>query len=178
MTGSTERVGRRAQGDDGAALVEFALVAVLLFSLIFGIIHYGLILSFKQDVTRAAAEGARAGAVAFPAANAELDAETAVDEAVKAFGGDRWAADGCNREGMTCEVEPPAPCLNAPAFECVTVRLYYNYDGEPDSANPLDPDYCGVPSSFDQKLYGEIPLIGGLSEPDCIRATSVARTNA
>ena len=161
MTGSTKRVGRRARGDDGAALVEFAFVAVLLFSLVFGIIHYGLILSFKQDMTRAAAEGARAGAVAFPAANAEVDAEAAVTEAINEFGGG-WAGTGCEtgaRQGMTCVVNPPADCDGAPGgAECITVTLSYDYGNFP--------------------LFGEIPLLGGLTDPETITAESVARTNA
>ena len=87
MGWSKERVeSARAQGDHGAALVEFALVSVLLLSIVFGIIHYGLILSFKQDVTRAAAEGARAGAVTFPAAQTDVEtaAQGALNDAVNA----------------------------------------------------------------------------------------------
>src|SRR3546814_14167095 len=65
--------------------------------LLFGIINFGLILSFKQDMTRAAAEGARAGAVAV-AGQSEADAEIATDEAVREFG-DRFT-DGCATDGM------------------------------------------------------------------------------
>ena len=149
----------RAGGDEGAALVEFALVSILLFSLVFGIIHYGLILSFKQDMTRAAAEGARAGAVAFPATNAEPDAEAALDEAIQEFGGN-WVGTGCEvnpRAGMSCNavVDPCDP--QVPGDLCVFVTMSYDYDGFP--------------------LFGEMPLIGGLTEPDTISARSVARTN-
>lgn len=162
MGSSNGRDGRtRARGDRGAALVEFSFVAVLLLSLVFGIIHYGLILSFKQDMTRAAAEGARAGAVAFPATDAQADAQAAVDEAVKAFGGTNWSSNGCSRTGMSCVILPPADCdpVNDPGgAQCITVTLTYDYDTYP--------------------LFGEIPLIGGLTKPEKITATSVARTNA
>jgi hypothetical protein len=162
MGQGAERVRhRRARGDEGTALVEFALVSVLLLSIVFGIIHYGLILSFKQDMTRAAAEGARAGAVAFPAANAQPDAVAAVEEAVRDFGGSSWSSDGCNRTGMTCSIAPPIDCdpVNDPGgAQCITVTLTYDYGDHP--------------------LFGEMPLIGGLTEPDTITATSVARTNA
>src|SRR3546814_4890777 len=87
----------RGEGDDGAALVEFALVSILLCVLLFGIINFGLILSFKQDMTRAAAEGARAGAVAV-AGQSEADAQVATDEPVREFG-DRFP-DGCATDGM------------------------------------------------------------------------------
>jgi Flp pilus assembly protein TadG len=162
MGWSKERVeSARAQGDQGAALVEFALVSVLLLSIVFGIIHYGLILSFKQDMTRAAAEGARAGAVAFPATNAQADAQAAVDEAVRDFGGTNWSSNGCSRTGMSCVVDPPVDCdpVNDPGgAQCVTVTLTYDYGHHP--------------------LYGVIPLIGGLVQPDTITAESVVRTNA
>ena len=60
------RKPRRGQGDGGTAILEFAIVGVLLLTLVFGIITFGGMLSFRQDVTRAAAEGARGGAVAIP----------------------------------------------------------------------------------------------------------------
>jgi Flp pilus assembly protein TadG len=163
MGWSTERDGRRARGDRGVALVEFSFVMVLLFALIFGIINYGLILSFKQDMTRAAAEGARAGATAFPATNAQADADAATSEAVRSFGGDNWKNNGCSRTGMTCSVTL-VDCATMLAVtpstteECIVVELTYDYDGHP--------------------LYGEVPLIGGLIKPDEITAKSVARTNA
>src|SRR5919112_6539675 len=77
---------RRARGDHGAALLEFALIAIILFTLIFGIISYGFMLSFKQDMTRTAAEGARAGAVAFPASEALAAAQEATIDAAARTG--------------------------------------------------------------------------------------------
>jgi TadE-like protein len=178
MGASGERVGRaRARGDDGTALVEFALVSVLLLSIVFGIIHYGLILSFKQDVTRAAAEGARAAAVAFPATDAEGDARDALTDAIHEWGGPEWGSTDCynpgsQRDGFRCNVTE-APCAANTAQTCVTVELYYDYDGD-GSCGGLgkDPAVAGHP------LFGEIPVIGGLTQPDCVSATSTARTNA
>ncbi len=162
MRDRTERVRHlRGRGEDGAALVEFALVAVLLFTLLFGIIQFGLILSFKQDVTRAAAEGARAGAVAVPtgtetfAEAAETAAVTATEEAVEGIGGS-FDGEGCSRAGMTCNVLPPAPCAEDPTHLCVTVELVYDYDDNP--------------------LFGRMPLVD-LFMPDEVRSVSVARIN-
>src|SRR4029079_19073677 len=56
-------VPRSGRGERGAVLVEFAISSVLLLLLLFGIIEYGYVLSFKQGLTQAAAEGARAAAV-------------------------------------------------------------------------------------------------------------------
>jgi Flp pilus assembly protein TadG len=148
---------RRAAGDSGAALVEFAFVMGLLFLLIFGIITFGLILSFKQDVTRAAAEGARAGAVAFPASDARDDAWAATNEAVEGFGRTCGPASGVqSTDGMTCTVEVD-PCPEDANLQCVFVSLDYDYDDHP--------------------LIAKLPLISGFL-PSNIPAASVARTNS
>ena len=48
----------------GAAVVEFAIIGVLLFWLLFGIIEFSICLYDKQMITNASREGARAGIVA------------------------------------------------------------------------------------------------------------------
>jgi Flp pilus assembly protein TadG len=146
----------RGHGDGGAALVEFAFVMVLLFLMVFGIITFGMILSFKQDVTRAAAEGARAGAVAVPSSQAQTRAQAALEDAVKSFGGDAWSTQGCTRPGVQECSAVVAPCSNEPAVDCVTVRLVYDYDDFP--------------------LFGQVPLVSALY-PDQVAAESVARIN-
>ena len=164
MTDGTGQVrrGRRADGDAGAALVEFAFVAVLLLTLVFGIISFGLILSFKQDMTRAAAEGARAGAVAVPIAGqtyedaAETAANTATDEAVQGIGGSFGSGVGCAHPGISsCDVAVD-PCLEDASHQCVTVDLVFDYGDHP--------------------LYGDIPLMSAFL-PDTVEASSVARIN-
>lgn len=156
-----QRAARRARGDDGAALLEFALVSILLFTLIFGIIQFGLILSFDQDVTRAAAEGARGGAVAVPLSSETYDvaaqnaATSATREAVEQMGG-RFEGTGCTTAGMQCTVSI-IDCPEQPSFRCVQVRVVYDYDSSP--------------------LYGNIPLISAFY-PDQVQATSIARINS
>ncbi len=153
----------RGRGDDGAALVEFVLVAILLFTLLFGIIQFGLILSFKQDVTRAAAEGARAGAVAVPTGSetfaeaAEAAAVTATEEAVEAIGGS-FDGVGCSHAGWTsCSSNVTVgTCTEDPSQQCVTVELAYNYGDHP--------------------LFGRMPLVDQFM-PDEVRSVSVARIN-
>ena len=53
----------KGRGERGAATVEFAIIALVLFSLVFGIIEFGILLFDKQVLTNASREGARAGAV-------------------------------------------------------------------------------------------------------------------
>lgn len=56
---------RRLRGDDGVALVEFALVAPVFFLLIFGIIEFGYGYGQSLDVRHGAREGSRLLAVNF-----------------------------------------------------------------------------------------------------------------
>jgi hypothetical protein len=51
------------KGQRGAAAVEFAIIAPLLFMLIFGIVEFGLVWSQKNVYVGAAREGARYAAV-------------------------------------------------------------------------------------------------------------------
>jgi Flp pilus assembly protein TadG len=53
----------RVRGEDGAAAVEFAIVAVLFFTLVFGIIDFGFAFHSWNNTANAAREGARKGAV-------------------------------------------------------------------------------------------------------------------
>src|SRR3954465_14655755 len=98
MTDDDHHASSRFSGDSGTALVEFAFVSILLSMLVFGIITFGLLLSFKQDLTRAAAEGARAAAVAFPGSTASTQATSATQEAVQSF------HKICGSGGMTCAI--------------------------------------------------------------------------
>ena len=58
--------GLRTDGrsEQGAEMVEFAIVVVLLMTLVYGIVSVGLSLAAKETITQAAADGARAGSVA------------------------------------------------------------------------------------------------------------------
>lgn len=109
----------------GAALVELSLAIVVLLLLVFGIITFGLILSFKQGMTQAAAEGARAAAVA-PLADAVVMAEAATARSVDAFD------QACNVDGLTCTFGPPRPCAPpAVTRQCMEVELVYDYENFP-----------------------------------------------
>jgi Flp pilus assembly protein TadG len=55
---------RRLRRDQrGVAVVEFALVAIPLFLIVFGILDFGRALQYYNDLTQIAGQGARAGAV-------------------------------------------------------------------------------------------------------------------
>lgn len=125
----------------GAAVVEFTFVAIILFWLLFGIITFGVVLGFKQNMTHAAEEGARAGAVEYcddTAAVCQPAREAAARDAARSSVGgfDRTcAADG---DGLSCTVRThdcgsdPGVMPSDPAQpDCITVVLEYDYAGNP-----------------------------------------------
>jgi hypothetical protein len=63
---------RRGAGDDGAVLVEFALICPILFLLIFGVIEFGWAFGQNLDVRHGAREGARLAAVNFRSTSATV----------------------------------------------------------------------------------------------------------
>jgi Flp pilus assembly protein TadG len=132
-------VARRARsGERGAAAVEFALVMVPLLLILFGIISYGYLLSFRQAISQGAAEGARAVAVK-PAGTdpATLQAvmEAAVNDALDSYG--VRCADGALQHSVggswqpagTCALTTPA-CTDNPGVTCATVALSYTYSDD------------------------------------------------
>ena len=61
--GSRKRLLRR---EDGASAVEFALIAPLLFMIVFGILYFGVAFMKMQNLRSAVREGGRAAAVGAP----------------------------------------------------------------------------------------------------------------
>lgn len=73
------------RNESGAALVEFAVSAVLLFTLLFGIIEAGWALSNQLDVRHGVRQAARVAAViGNPADDPAMDADAERDEIVRA----------------------------------------------------------------------------------------------
>ncbi|GAB3261283.1 TadE family protein [Nocardioides dilutus] len=62
-TGSTRRVAGRHAAEHGAVAVEFGLIAVILFTLLFGILQFGIWFWSWQTGAHAAREAARFAAV-------------------------------------------------------------------------------------------------------------------
>lgn len=113
----------RARGDRGAAVVEMTIVGIILIFLLLGIIAYGFLMGFKQNMVQAAAEGARRGAVN-DSATAQAEAIHGAQDAVSAFG------QTCGANGMSCTASL-APCANKASAQCVTVRLVFDYENHP-----------------------------------------------
>ena len=136
--------GRSRASEEGAAAVEFALVVPFLLLLVFGIISYGYLLSFRQAVSQGAAEGARAAAVS-PADN-DADkisaARDALNESLDTYGVSCDTGGVLRRDGTnvgTCAVTIAA-CANDATEDCASLTVDYRYDD-----HPLLPDFPLVP---------------------------------
>jgi Flp pilus assembly protein TadG len=129
-----------------------AIVGTLLVFLLFGIVVFGYLMSFRQNMVQASAEGARAGAVAVLSTNdtqAKSDATAAATQALS-FG------PKCGVGSMVCTVTTGA-CSNNAAVRCITVQITYHY-----SQSPLLPN---------------LPLLGSFTPTD-ITTQSVAQLNS
>jgi Flp pilus assembly protein TadG len=135
------RAGVRTRRDRGAAAVEFALIAPILILLVFGIISYGIMLSFRQSISQAAGEGARAAAVA-PLGSTDAvrrsRAVAAINQALGSYGVACEAAGATGtlkRDGAAagdCLISDAAACSGSTATaKCVKVTLSYTYEDDP-----------------------------------------------
>jgi Flp pilus assembly protein TadG len=105
-------------------MVEFAIVLLPLCIILFGIISYGVDLSFKQSVTQAADEAGRA------AGTAPYDADhTKAIDAAKAAANHTLSGFGkaCGEDGMTCTFV----VADCGSNSCMTVELSYDLDNYP-----------------------------------------------
>lgn len=103
------RVRPRLHRDEGAAAVEFALIAGVLFMLLFGMLQFGLAFWQVQNLRSATREAARVAAVRAPSA-------TITQRLVDASNGSLPNGYG----GYTVE---PGLCSQARSGEEVTVRI-------------------------------------------------------
>jgi Flp pilus assembly protein TadG len=116
---------RRNDDERGAELIEFAFVVVLLITLLYGIVTFGLILAAQSTITQAAADAARAGLVATSSAVTTAESQAGTDLG--------WLNKGtCGTSGttITC-VASEAPCASNSAIQCLTVTVTYNYNSSP-----------------------------------------------
>jgi len=127
----SRRTGGREER--GAAALEFGLVLPFLVVLVFGIIAFGYMLSFRQAISQAAAEGGRAAAVkpaGTPLGERETAARDAINDALDSYGVVCGSAGGLTHAGGatgTCTITI-GPCSSGPAgAECAKVSLSYPY---------------------------------------------------
>lgn len=73
----------RASGDDGAQLVEFALIIPILLLLVFGIINFGYAFGQQLSLNQAAREGARKAVVTKGAPSTVADGANSIESFVE-----------------------------------------------------------------------------------------------
>lgn len=79
---------RFRRGEKGAAIVEFALVAPILFVIVFGIIEFGMAFWRKQQMTTAVRDAARYGMVKSSPKHTASEIQDKVTEYLKNAGWD------------------------------------------------------------------------------------------
>ena len=143
MAMTDRRLRRPTHDDEGAVLIEFAIVIGLFFLLVFGMVDFGLAINTKTQITNAGREGARLGTV-------DLD-PTAVEDRV------REAADSLEQTVLAvtvaCEKPDDSACTgsfpagdlrNGVSGDSILVTVDYQYNlitplpGFLDSDNKID----------------------------------------
>lgn len=123
-----KRSSRRDQS--GAATVEAALIlCFLVIPIVFGILSYGYMLTFRQSLSQAATEAARAAAVkTVSGSTVERQAAqtTAAKGAVKEAVGTFQSGMECGQANLTCDVTF-VPCPDVSTAGCVQVKVSYPY---------------------------------------------------
>lgn len=118
-------LGRRQRG---AAAIEFALVFVIFFMVLYGAVAYGVVFAIRHSLTLAASEGARAAVQ--DVGNADARAALAATTAANAIA---WLGTNAPAPVVT-----HSPCPATP-YRCLQVSLTYDY-----AANPIVPAIPGL----------------------------------
>jgi len=103
---------RLANREDGQAMVEFALVAPVLFLLVFGIIQLGYTFGRQLDLKSATRDGARRGAVSVDRTDAQQRVETTI----------RSKLALTKASEVTIIVSPPPPWMHGDRLRVRTIR--------------------------------------------------------
>jgi Flp pilus assembly protein TadG len=161
----------RREGDDGGvAAVEFAIVASLLFMLLFGIITFGVLFGYRQQLTQSAAEGARAAvAVAYTPssyANVQEAARTQVNKSIA----------GTKRQCPTLTAGVGGT-LAADGIQC-SMLVYPCSSTTAGTGTPTGYDDClqvkVVLDNATKPLIGKLPLLSAVT-PTSLTGTYVVR---
>jgi Flp pilus assembly protein TadG len=135
--------------------VEFALVSLLFILFIYAVAVYGIVLSTKNTMTHAAAEGARSALSVADLPAATLDSRR-VAEATTTVGNTLSGALGSHYHPSDVSASIAGCDSPADTHKCITVTITYPWQSDP--IVPLAPGM-------------------GLITPDTIRTTAVVRLN-
>ena len=139
----------------GSALVEFSFVFLLFVYVLYALIAFGFMLSLKNSITHAAADGARAaiGVVDDPATPAVDERRTAAQ--TRAYQSLSWL--GSKIQLSDIDAQAPDHCTSSPSptAMCITEVITYPY-----STRPLVPPAPGLglvtPTNFKASAVVEL----------------------
>jgi Flp pilus assembly protein TadG len=107
--------------------VETALcLCFVVLPLVFGIMAYAYMLSFRQTVSQSAAEGARAAAVA-PISASDTQRQAAAFNAVNLAIASGASSRTCNDGILTCTYQFLSNCGDGTTGNCVKITVSYPY---------------------------------------------------
>jgi Flp pilus assembly protein TadG len=146
---------RRGQG--GAVLVEFALVVTFLCLVVFGIITFGILLGYRQNLTQAATEAARAASVQQDQSDQESAALAAATSALDELD---HRCSSTPQAGITCTVSSVFACPDDTTLACRTVTVTLDND-----LHPVVPKVPLLSSFIPSKLHATTTVIVPGSPP-------------
>ena len=109
----------------GAVLVEFALVVTFLCLVVFGTITFGILLGYRQNLTQAATEAARAASVQQDQSDQERAALAAATSALDELD---HRCSATPQSGITCTVSAVFACPDDTTLACRTVTVTLDND--------------------------------------------------
>ncbi|HUS21247.1 MAG TPA: TadE/TadG family type IV pilus assembly protein [Aeromicrobium sp.] len=127
-------MANRRRSEHGAAFVEFILVVPFLMMFLYMIIAYGVMFSFRQTMSQAAVEGARAAAVAPSNLTYTQRRDRALVAINQSFQGQIGGTLTCGAT-LTCTI-PTVPVTCGDATQCISVNVQYPYRTNPRVAVP------------------------------------------
>ena len=141
---------RRAEADEGAVVVEFAVVFVLFITLLWGILTYGVIFAAQQTLTHAAAESARATVGYDDPSQARTVATDVATGQLHWLGSSAVPSDADMQFGDCAQPEDTDPFDGSPvdtdaAERCVFVSYEYPWHDDP-IIPPIS--YVGTPPTL------------------------------
>ena len=108
----------KLRSEDGAALIEFALVLPILLLLVFGIVDFGIALWNREVVTTASREGARFGIIIGDPRPTAAEIKDVVITALTNAG-----LNACDASCVT--LDPPTGAEGGKSGDPLTVRVDY-----------------------------------------------------
>ena len=146
---------RQRQGEEGAVVVEFAIVFVLFVTLLWGLLTYGLIFAVQQTLTHAAAEAARASVGIPTQAAAQDHARAILDEQLDWLGGLPDGSEVDPAIQWSFDWKPCGDDIANPGPQCFSVRVSHLWDA----------DHALLPLLFDLATPDEVTGAAVLQSP-------------